>query len=99
MLKSGTLSKARLRSTSKAAYLRAIEKHYLNPADYEDVLLELETKEHIKIVCDFVNIDMLKKLSANLEVVKKLIDNSVVWEHFSQKCVDCEYRQYCKKEK
>lgn len=101
MLRNGKLSKAMvtLKHTTKEKYLNAIKKNYFEVEDYEDALLELDTIKHIHVVCDFVDIDMLEKLNKNLTVIKQLIDQGIVWEHFSAKCVDCEYRKYCKKEK
>lgn len=97
ILKNGSLSKDKSQCTTYEKYLSCIHKLKLNPADYNDILTDLQAKPYITIIKSSVDENIVNKVFENLNNTLKSINSGFVLENMSQFiCSNCDYKKYCK---
>lgn len=98
ILTSGKLSKAKSQSVTYDSYMAKLKELNLNVEDYEDFLIELKNKKIVDKIETFVNIDYLKRIMTNIEIiVNKDMKKGYILECWnSYHCKNCPLKEYCK---
>lgn len=96
ILVNGKLSKDKGQNTTYEKYLSKIREMKLDIDDYSEVLAYLQNKKFIHIYHNFLNIDKLVEIMANIDNVIKDMNKGYILEKHSYMCKKCPYLQICK---
>ena len=99
VLKNGTLSKAKSQKTTYNLYYKAIKENKLDVADYKDILEDLKDQELVSFVYTTINIDVLKDLLDDIQLIIKDMSKGYVLPCFGYSCKGCDFKDECKKER
>lgn len=95
-LSRGGLSKDKNQNTTYAMYIEKIKELNLDVNDYTDILDILKAKSFIQIYKNSINLDMLKRISENIENVLKDMKKGYYLEKCTYMCKTCPFLDYCK---